>query len=192
MILYYEIYLNEDKVYECTTRDEAHEYISNKHNDLMPFLEYEPLGDGGLEAWTNGVIDIKIVRIKKGKLDINKLLSEYTEKEGKEREVKEVHVEKMTPLTPRRTQIKGEKKLTKAGEGKPKKDKNGNIWVSKKNKKGEYKWTRYYEESYENSKRKCPKNAAKNYDEGTVKKGMDGKMWQVKLLSNDTKKWFRK
>lgn len=191
-MLHYEIYLNEDKVFQCQKREEAHDYINRNHNDLMPFLEYEPLGDGGLEAWTNGMIDIKIIRVKKGKLDINKLLSEYTEKEGKEREIEEVHVEKMTPLTPRRTQIKGDKKLTKAGEGKTKKDKDGNLWISKKNKKGEYKWTRYYEESYENSKRKCPKNPAKKYEEGTVKKGMDGKLWQVKLLSNGIKKWFRK
>jgi len=28
MLLFYEIYLNEDKVYKCDTREEAHAYIS--------------------------------------------------------------------------------------------------------------------------------------------------------------------
>ena len=192
-MLYYEIYLNEDKVYECDTRKEAHGYIEKNHNDLMPFLEYEPLGDGCLECWTNGVIDIKIVRIKKGKINIEKLLADHTQKDEKEREIiVEKNTEKITPLTPRRTRMKGDKKMEKAGEGKTKKDKDGKMWISKKNKKGEYKWTRYYDDNYENNKRKSPKLAAKNYDEGTVKKGMDGKMWQVKILSNGNKKWFRK
>lgn len=189
-MLYYEIYLNEDKVFQCQEREEAHAYIAKNHNDLMPFLDYEPLGDGSLECWSNGMLDIKIVRVRKGKINIEKLLADYNEKESKEREIKEVNVEKITPLTPRRTRMRESKE--KASEGKMKKDKNGNMWISKKNRKGEFKWTRYYEENYENSKRKCPKFPAKNYEEGTVKKGLDGKMWQVKVLSNGTKKWFRK
>jgi hypothetical protein len=191
MDLVYEIYLNENKVFECKERNEAHNYIRQNHNDLLPFLEYEPLGDGSLEAWTNGYMDIKIVRIKKGKINIEKLLQRHIKREEKERP-KEINVEKITPLTPRRTRIYDKNKKTeKAGEGKKKKDKDGNTWISKKTKNGEYKWTRYYEETHEN-KRKCPKLPAKNFDEGTEKRGLDGKIWQVKVLSNGNKKWFRK
>jgi len=194
MLLQYEIYLNEEKVYECDDREKAHGYIRKNHNDLIPFLEYEPLGAGSIECWTNGMMDIKIVRLKKGKIDINKLLEKHNHIEEREREIpKEVNVEKATPLTPMRTRIKSNNRMDKAGEGKRKKDKEGNLWISKKNKKGEYKWTRYYEENYENTnRRKSPKQPAKNFDEGTVKKGLDGKFWMVRILSNGAKKWFRK
>lgn len=190
----YEVHLNENKVYECGNRDEAHDYINAEHNEIMPFLEYEPYGDGSLEVWSNTLMNIKVIRIKKGKVDIHRLLEEHKNRDERERVIEEVNVEKTTPLTPKRTQMKDNKKLIKAGEGKTKKDKDGNTWISKKNKKGEYKWTRYYEENYENSnsKRKCPKNPAKTYEEGTVKKGLDGKMWQVKLLGSGKKKWYRK
>ena len=194
MILKYEIYLNEDKVFECGEREQAHNYINTNHGDLMPFLDYEPLGDGSLECWSNGMLDIKIIRVKKGNININKLLEDHIQMDSKDRYIpKEVNVKKITPLTPRRTRIKDDKKMEKASPGKRKKDKNGNVWISKKNKKGEYKWTRYYEENYNNStKRKSPKDPAKNFKEATAKVGMDGKMWEVRILSNGVKKWFRK
>jgi len=193
-MIYYEVYINGLRAHKCTNRDEAHQYIEKNHNAIMPFLEYEPTGAGSLETWTNGLMDIEVVRVKKGKTNVEELLASHTEREEKERApVREVNVDKATPLTPKRTRFKDSKKPERAEEGKMKMDREGNMWVSKKNRKGEYKWTRFYEENYENgSQRKSPKMPAREFEEGAVKKGMDGKMWKVKLLANGNKRWIRK
>ena len=41
------------------------------------------------------------------------------------------------------------------------------------------------------SKRKCPRVSATNYKVGTVRKGIDGKKWIVKLLKNKIKRWVK-
>ena len=196
MSAYYKVFFNDDEIYECSTRDEAHEFINKKHSQLMPFLEYEPLGDGSVEIWTNSIITINVYRIREGRVNIESLLKNHirNEKEEVKRAPKEVNVSKVTPCTPRRTRMYDKnKKLEKATEGKKKTDDKGQVWISKRNKKGEYKWTRFYENSYEgNLKRKAPALPAKDFADGKEKKGLDGKMWKVMTMKNGVKKWTRK
>lgn len=193
----YEVYINDIRVKKFTTREDAHKYINKEHQEFMPYLEYNPIGAGSLEIWENGFMHIMNARKTKGKFDIIGLLDSHQQKNNPSRKVtfNEVNITKVMPCTPKRTRIYNDsKKLEKAKEGKII-EKDGKKYISKKDKNGNYKWVRHHEENYSKTsttKRKSPKLPAKNFDEGTVKKGMDGKFWKVIITANGQKRWSKK
>ena len=191
---YYEIFVDDNKIGKSLSRNDAVGYVQEEYSNMMPFLEYNPTGVGDIDIWENGILKIEIRRVCKDNrcLDIIKVLDSSIKKlkEPRERESEEVNVQKVMPCTPRRTRIKKDNgDLEKAKDGQII-EKDGIKYISKKG-----KWSPYYENNYSKtatSKRKCPKTAAKEYKEGTVKKGLDGKMWIVKVLANGNKKWVKK
>lgn len=191
---YYEIFVDDNKIGKSLTHDDAVGYVQEEYSNMMPFLEYNPTGVGDIDIWENGILKIEIRRVCKDNrcLDIIKVLDSSIKKlkEPRERDSEEVNVQKVMPCTPRRTRIKKDNgDLEKAKDGQII-EKDGIKYISKKG-----KWSPYYENNYNKtavSKRKCPKTAAKEYKEGTVKKGLDGKMWIVKILANGNKKWIKK
>jgi len=192
------LYINDKPEKQFITRDEAHKFIHTKYKELIPFLEYEPLGDGSLECWQNNFMIIHIERETSGKMNVEKLLEDNSGGEKEERtkpKIVEVNVSKVLPCTPTRTRlIAKNKKMEKAEEGKTI-VKNGITYVSKKNKDGVYKWNKQEENKYNSmstTKRKAPKDPAKNFKEGTRRKGLDGNMWVVKTTANGNKKWAKK
>lgn len=193
---YYEIYIDEKKIGKSLTRKDAYEYIKEEYSNMMPFLEYNPTGVGDIDVWENGILKIEIKRICRNNYctDIIKILEAHIKNNNKikekDRKIEEVNVQKVMPCTPRRTRLKKDNgNLEKAEDGKII-EKDGVKYISKKG-----KWSVYYENNYNkisNTKRKCPKTMAKEHKEGTVKKGLDGKMWIVKLMANGNKKWVKK
>lgn len=191
---YYEIFVDDNKIGKSLTHNDAVGYVQEEYSNMMPFLEYNPTGVGDIDIWENGILKIEIRRVCKGNrcIDIIKILDSSIKKlkEPRERDSEEVNVQKVMPCTPRRTRIKKDNgDLEKAKDGQII-EKDGIKYISKKG-----KWSPYYENNYNKtatSKRKCPKTAAKEYKEGTVKKGLDGKMWLVKVLANGNKKWIKK
>ena len=196
---YFDIYINGNRIGKSASRSDAVGYIQEEHGSILPFLEYNPIGVGDVDIWENGLTKIEIRRIlsPSTKIDILKILDKkISEPSNEEREKeREINVTKVMPCTPRRTRIKNEKdKLEIAEEGKII-EKQGKKYISKKDKKGNYKWEIYQEAKYEKTnttKRKSPKNPAKDFKEGTVKKGLDGNNWIVKQLNNGNKKWIKK
>ena len=67
------LYINDKPEKQFITRDEAHKFIHTKYKELIPFLEYEPLGDGSLECWQNNFMIIHIERETSGKMNVEKL-----------------------------------------------------------------------------------------------------------------------
>lgn len=197
----YEIYVDEDKICTFKSRDSAHQYVQEKHGILMPFLEYEPTGMGNLEVWQNPMIRIEIRRSIKGKIDVPKILGEHIKSTTKnnytENERKEINTSSAMPCTPRRTRIYIKDKKSNAEEGKVI-DIDEEKYIGKKGKDGKIRWAKYYEKNYEtiggvkNVKRQAPKEMAKNFTEGTQKKGENGKMWVVKTQKNGQMRWFKK
>jgi len=193
---YYEIYIDEKKIGKSLTRNDAYEYINEEYSKMMPFLEYNPTGVGDIDVWENGILKIEIRRICNNNrcMDVIKILEAHLKSKKvvkeKTREIEEVNVQKVMPCTPRRTRIKKDDgKLVKGQDGQII-EKDGVKYISKKG-----KWSPYYENNYNKistTKRKCPKTMAKEHKEGTVKKGLDGKMWVVKLMANGNKKWVKK
>ena len=122
MDVFYRVYINDNLIYECSNREEAHDYINKNHRDLLPFLNYEPLGAGSLEHWGNGILSIKIIRLRERRLNVIKLLNSFddSEKMVREREIPTVNVEKVSPLTPRRTRIKSKDRVEKRGKARKK------------------------------------------------------------------------
>lgn len=198
---FYEIHINNQRIGKSATRDDAYGYIVEEHGEVMPFLEYNPIGVGDLEIWENGMTRIEIRKIKShsNKIDIVKILERNIkankDNQTYEKEIKEVNVTKVMPCTPKRTRLKvDDNKMEKAKEGKII-EKNGKKYIGKKDKNGILKWNIYYEDKYSktsNTKRKAPKAPAKDFEEGTTKKGLDGKFWMVKKLANGNKKWMKK
>ena len=168
--------------------------LEGKFKEIIEYLEFEPLGDGQVEIWRNGFNDIKIIKENNKEIDILELIKQHSNRNEKKVRFIETNVEVLTPCTPKRTRLKTNDKMEKAGEGKIKKGKDGKVWISKKLSDGNYKWTRYYEKTHtiKNTKRKCPIEPAKNFSLETVKPGLDGNFWIVKKLDSGTKKWFRK
>jgi len=197
---FYEIYVNENRIGKSACRQDAYEYIQEEHGDIMPFLEYNPIGVGDIEIWENGLLKLEIRKMYSSaiKVDVIKVLDSNIKNnknlKGKIRFI-EKNVTKVMPCTPTRTRIKKDNgKMEKANEGKII-EKNGKKYISKKDKNGNYKWNIYQEEKYSKTsttKRKSPKLPAKDYKEGTVKKGLDGNNWIVKKLANGNKKWMKK
>ena len=194
---YFDIYINNNRIGKSATRADAFGYIEEEHGELLPFLEYNPVGVGDVEIWENGLTKIEIRRIlsPSAKIDVLKILEKKIKQPQTVEKEREVNVTKVMPCTPRRTRIKNDKnKLEIAEEGKII-EKNGKKYISKKDKKGNYKWNIYQEAKYEKTnttKRKAPKSPAKDYKEGTVKKGLDGNNWIVKKLNSGAKKWIKK
>lgn len=188
----YQVIINGELENDFPCRDDAHTHIKGKYRDIIYYLNYEPLGDGVLEKWNSNFLTIEIKKISAGRINLENLIKENL-KTDKRPVVKEINVAKNLPCTPTRTRlITKNKKLEKAEEGKMKTDENGVQWISKRNKNGDFKWTKYYENNYTQTKRKGPKSPAKDFKEGTVKKGLDGKMWKVARLTNGQKRWARK
>lgn len=189
------LYVNDKPEKQFDMREEAHSYMNKKYKEYIPYLEYEPLGDGVLESWHNNLMIIHIERETSGKMNIDKLLKDNMGESEEKYRPREVNVTKVLPCTPTRTRLyTKQKKTEKAGEGK-KVVKNGVTYVSKKNNEGVYKWNKEEENKYQKintTKRKAPKEAAKNYKDGTEKKGIDNNIWVVKTISNGTKKWTKK
>jgi hypothetical protein len=200
----YEVYVDEIKICTFRNRDSAHAYIKERHSIILPFLEYEPTGMGNLEVWQNAMTRIEIRRSAKGKMDLNKLLKEHLKSSGKEdikeRQQKEVNTQIVMPTTPRRTRIRGSNKKAVEGEIITR---DGQQWMGKKGKDGKVRYTKYYEKNYETvggvkektntvSKRQAPKTPAKEFKEGTRKKGLDGKFWIVRRQKNGAMRWFKK
>ena len=200
---FYEIHINGNRIGKSASHTDAYEYIQEEHGEIMPFLEYNPIGVGDVDIWENGFIKIEIRKLKSPskKVDIIKILDRTIEENKnpkdreKEREKREINVTKVLPCTPKRTRIKDDSgKLEKAKEGRII-ERNGKKYISKRDKSGNYKWTVYYEDKYSKTsttKRKAPKTPAKNFKEGTVKKGLDGNNWIVKKMNNGNKKWMKK
>ena len=193
----YEIYVNDNRIGKSVSRQDAFGYIKEEHGEILPFLEYNPMGVGDVEIWENGLIKIEIRRLLSPtfKIDVLKIIEKKIKKPIKEEKTREINVTKVMPCTPRRTRIKDKNdKLEIAEEGKII-EKNGKKYISKKDKNGDYKWNIYHEEKYSkknNIKRKAPKEPAKDFKIGSVKKGLDGNNWQVKKLTNGTTKWIKK
>lgn len=200
----YEVYIDEIKICTFKNRDDAHSYIKGKHGVILPFLEYEPTGMGNLEVWQNAMTRIEIRRSAKGKMDVGKLLKEHLRDSGKEepkqKQIKEVNTQIVMPTTPRRTRIKGTNKKAVEGEIVVR---NGQQWIGKKGKDGKVRYTKYYEKNYETvggvkektntvAKRQAPKAPAKEFSEGTRKKGLDGKFWIARKQKNGAMRWFKK
>lgn len=202
----YEVYVDEIKICTFKNRDEAHQYIREQHAVILPFLEYEPTGMGNLEVWQNAMTRIEIRRSAKGKMDIAKLLKEHLKDNNNNKEIikdyqqKEINTQLVLPTTPRRTRIKGTNKKAVDGEIVTR---NGEQFIGKKGKDGKVRYTKYYEKNYDTvggvgektntvSKRQAPENPAKNYKEGTCKKGLDGNSWIAKKQKNGSMRWFKK
>ena len=197
---FYEIHVNGNRIGKSACRDDAYEYIKEEHADIMPFLEYNPIGVGDIEIWENGLVKIEIKKLysPSNKINVVKVLESNIKNEKNEKnKVRfiEKNVSKVMPCTPTRTRLKKENgEMEKAKEGKIM-VKNGKKYISKKDKNGNYKWNIYHEEKYSKNnlnKRKSPKFPAKDYKEGTVKKGLDGNNWKVKILASGNKKWVKK
>lgn len=193
----FEIYINEIRIGRSASRQDAFEYIEEQHGNILPFLEYNPIGVGDIEIWENGLIKIEIRRhlSLSTKIDIIKILDKKIKTPLNIEKIREINVTKVMPCTPKRTRIKNNQdKLEIAEEGKIIEN-NGKKYISKKDKNGNYKWDIYYEGKYvktNTTKRKCPKIPAKDFKEGTVEKGLDGNNWIVKKIANGTKKWMKK
>lgn len=198
---FYEIYVDEVKICSFKNRESAHQYLREKHAYILPYLEYEPIAMGNLEVWQNPTVRIEIRRSFKGKMDIHKLLNDHLKNiinnntnENIKNEVKEINTSIAMPCTPRRTKIitKNDKKET-AEEGKII-IVNDEEYIGKKGKDGKVRWAKYYKKNYETvaNKRQAPKEMAKNFKEGTQKKGENGQMWIVKKQKNGSLKWFKK
>lgn len=201
----YEVYVDEIKICTFKNRNEAHQYIKERHSIVLPFLEYEPIGMGNLEVWQNAMIRIEIRRSAKGKLDIPKLLKEHLQissdkNTNKQNTNNEVNTTLVMPTTPRRTRIVGTNKKAVEGEIVVR---NNQQYIGKKGKDGKVRYTKYYEKNYETvggvkektntvTKRQAPKASAKNFTEGTKKKGLDGNFWIAKKQKNGQMKWFKK
>ena len=102
------LYINDKPEKQFITRDEAHKFIHTKYKELIPFLEYEPLGDGSLECWQNNFMIIHIERETSGKMNVEKLLEDNSGGEKEERikpKIVEVNVSKVLPCTPTRTRL---------------------------------------------------------------------------------------
>lgn len=200
----YEVYVDEIKICTFKNRDAAHEYVRKKHSVILPFLEYEPTGMGNLEVWQNAMNRIDIRRSAKGKMDIVKLLKEHLRDSGKEEpkqhSTREVNTRIIMPTTPHRTRIRGSNKKAIEGEIIVR---DGQQWIGKKGKDGKVRYTKYYEKNYETvggvkekintiAKRQAPKEPAKQFEEGTRKKGLDGKFWIARKQKNGAMRWFKK
>tara|TARA_R100000664_G_C2707898_1_gene105773 strand:- start:12 stop:602 length:591 start_codon:yes stop_codon:yes gene_type:complete len=191
----YLVEMNEEEVYKTDDREQAYDFINEEYSDTLDYLEYETYNLGQLEVWKNKLLVIRLVEKREGIFDTYKLLESHQslEKKNKTREIKITS----NIMTPKRTRIKNKKNkknMEKAEKGKKYTDENGENWVAKKGRDGIYKWEKHHQKTYDskkNSKRKCPEDPAKYFDEGIKKKGMDGKNWVVKKDKNGNKKWMK-
>jgi hypothetical protein len=192
---YYEVFINNSRIGKSISRQDAYEYIKEENEKILPYLEYKPVGVGEVDIWQNPIIKIEIRRQKNTNVDILEVIKQHniSNNNSKQRAIvrfsKEINVTKVMPCTPRRTRIKNkEDNLEEAVEGKII-EKNGKKYISMKDKNGEVKWEIYREAKY--SKRKSPIEPAKNYKEGTIKKGLDGNNWKVNKSTKGIKRWVK-
>ena len=104
----FEIYIDEKRIGRSASRSDAYGYIEEEHGEILPFLEYNPVGVGDVEIWENGITKIEIRRLLSptAKIDIVKILDKKIKQPENEEKIREVNVSKVMPCTPRRTRIK--------------------------------------------------------------------------------------
>ena len=190
----YIVAYNGNKKYENIDREKAFLFIKNNFKIFNDKYLYEPLGVGCLECWKKNKNRVEIIRVKIYKFDIKNFIKNFIKKDTNFHTI-DINYQNKTPLSPRRTTITNKNKKEKASEGKILIDEKGIKWICKKNNKGQYKWNQFHQNDYSVSsitKRKCPKKPAKNFEEGDLKKGLDGNIWIVKITNNGIKKWFKK
>lgn len=191
---YYEVYVNNKRLGKSISREDAYGYIKENYNKTLPYLEYRTLGIGDVDIWENPITKIEIRKQKNTKVNILEIINNHINKNNnntyEEKVKKEVNVSKVMPCTPKRTRIKNkEDKLEEGAEGKII-EKDGKKYISKKDKKGNFKWEIYREVKYH--QRKSPVEPAKNFKEGIVKKGLDDNNWKVIKTTKGIKKWIKK
>ena len=198
----YNVYIDGNKIGKSTSRTEAIEYLQENYDHILPHLTWEPLSGGGVDCWGNGISEIMVEKHHPDGIDLLYLINE-DEKRTKESETEpeeEIDHEerKRMPFTPRRTNLKTKKKkrVSVAKEGEIMEGEDGKKYIAKKMANGKMHWTKYNVKTYKGppvkSNRKCPGKPAKEFKDGTVKKGLDGKMWVVTVMTNGNVKWSRK
>jgi hypothetical protein len=164
---------------------------------------FETFCQGKLNTWTyfsNPVIRI----IDISKVNVLELIKETISEEEKENKTprripKPVKPDKNTVTTPTRTRLITGKKTplvdaSKLPEGTKRKGLDGFKYIVK-NKNGKNKWVKHSVATHSiptNSNRKSPASKAKEYKDGTVMKGEDGNMWEVKKINSNTYKWIKR
>jgi len=200
MEVIYNIYIDGTKIGKSVSYTEAIEYIKEDYSHILPYLTWEPVGAGGVDCWSNGVNEIMIEKHYTEGINentIRRLMSEHLKLVVKDEEEDEEEKKRM-PFTPQRTtlKMKKQKRVSVAIEGEIIEAEDGKKYISKKMPNGKMHWTKYTEKKYKGAPkkgiRKSPLEPAKKYDEGTVKKGLDGNMWVVKQIANGNMKWIRK
>ena len=198
----YNIYIDGKKLGKSESKQEGIDYLKENYHDILPYLTWESTGCGGVDRWSNGYNEIIMEKIYPDGIDLVFLIDEYSKKQKRsldktqEEEIDEEKI-KMAPFTPKRTTLKtGKNKKQKVEkEGKVIIGEDGKKYISKKTKTGAIKWFRFHEKNYKGTSakgRKSPEKPAKDYKEGTVKKGIDGEKWVVKKTANGILKWVRK
>jgi len=193
-----------EKIGEYETKEECIIFLKKSFGDRMIKPDnYHSSCQGMLEEWRNSDIPgfpvVRILELEAKKSSITDLL-----KVADKNKVEEVRVPKpvkkvrITACTPTRTRLVTNKKTppipaSEVEEGTIKEGNDSALYISKKLKDGSSRWTRYYEETHDGleRKRKAPKGKAKEYKEGTVMKGEDGKKWRVKQVKKGVFKWVR-
>jgi len=201
----YNVYIDGNKIGKSTSRTEAIEYLQENYDHILPHLTWEPLSGGGIDCWGNGISEIMVEKHYPKGVDLLVMIKEHErrslEHEAQEEEPEEEidHEErKRMPFTPRRTNLKTKKKkrVSVTNEGEIMEGEDGKKYISKKAANGKIKWTKYNQKTYKGppikSNRKCPNKPAKEFEPGTVKKGLDGKMWVVTAMNSGVLKWSRK
>lgn len=197
----YNIYIDGNRIGKSATYSEAIGYVKEEYDYLLPYLTWEPLGAGGVDCWSNGVNEIMIEKYYVNGIDLVELIEQHQKKvaemSGEAEEDEDEEEKKRMPFTPKRTTLKMKKRKTVSigKEGEVMEGEDGKKYIAKKLANGKMRWTRYNEKKYSGAPkkgtRKCPSTPAKEFKEGTVKKGLDGKKWMVKRIANGTVKWVR-
>lgn len=206
MKTYCNIYVDDEKKGTCGNYDEALRWVKENYSHILPYLTWEPKGAGGVDRWDNEVNSIMIEKYYPDGIDLHYIIQQhrkekkiYDEKEEIEEQIDQEEKRKL-PLTPRRTTLKMKKKnLTIEKEGVVKEAEDGKKYISKLKPSGKLYWAAYTEKTYKGAPvkaskitRKCPQKPAKEFETGTVRKGLDGQSWSVKMTKTGVKKWVRK
>ena len=201
----YNVYIDGNKIGKSTSRTEAIEYLQENYDHILPHLTWEPLSGGGIDCWGNGISEIMVEKHYPDGIDLMVLVKDHERKtleyqgEDEEPEDEIDHEErKRMPFTPRRTtlKMKRRKRVSVDREGEIMEGEDGKKYISKKMVNGKMRWTKYNEKTYKGpptkSTRKCPSKPAKEFETGTTKKGLDGKMWVVTVMASGNVKWSKK